>query len=503
MSFTNTNMTSSNKIFPFTCASVWFGTKSDSTFGVIKLDSVEESFQVPNNLDMDIQVDHSGSMGDRCNDGRTKMQHVLFAVGQIIRKTSEKLVQTNISISSFDDTVTKIVENQQLTPYSVDQIVIQSSNIAPCGGTNIRSVLETEVIHVKSNDADRVFILLSDGQDTTYCGHQKLIQLGADIDANTHVVLFGVGNDHDSVLFKGIVNKRVSGHYRFVQNVEDIAVVVSEILYGVLNRLLKHVVLTVSGGEIYCWVDNTWKSCIQIDDIVIGRKKTFNVRSPDPANFKVHIQAVGFEHDITEILMDQDLTYDVYRQRTMELLYESSNRSNRNQTAELKTRLKNMMIELKAYMDANQLRGDKRFQVLCDDIFMCHQTMGTVHGLMYASSRQTSQGSQSIYNNVLSTPLRMPRQQRNVMFSQVEDDEEFDLPPVPIMKRGVSHFIATMTEEEEDDEVVQTIGDIYPSLFVAKDVMDTHIMLASDDSPNSNIPELEFIRVRNNSFYTF
>ena len=515
MNFTNTtNMTSSNNnMFPFSCASVWFGS-STSTFGIIKLDSVEESFRTSNKLDIDIQVDHSGSMMDKCNDGRTKMQHVNFAVGQIIRKTSESLAQATISVSSFDDKITKIVETQHLTPYSVEQIVIQSSNIEPRGGTNIKNVLETEVKHVESDDADRVFMLLSDGQDTTMCGHTKLIQLGADIDVNTHVVLFGVGNDHDSTLFKGIVNKRVSGHYRFVQNVEDISVVVSEILYGVLNKLLKRVVLTVSGGEIYCWVDNTWKSAIQIDDIVVGRKKTFNVRSPDPANFKVHIQATGFEHDILDFRMDQDLTYDMYRQRTMELLHESSCQNQRKQTAELKTRLKDMMIELKTYMDENQLRGDKRFQVLCDDIFMCHQTMGTTYGIMCASARQTSQGSQSIYNNVISTLHRQPHRQRSVMFSQDENEDEEYMPAIPILTRGVSHFINTMTEEEEKEEenIILKTRDIFVSIYedeelddserslprmtrqINDDVINTHEMLASDDSPYSNLSELTFIR---------
>ena len=409
------------------------------------------------------------------------------------------------------------------------------AGIRPAGGTNILEVLQAEIHNsTTEEDGDRVFILLSDGQDTTGCGRERLISRGNDINKNTQVVLFGVGNGHDSALFKGIVTRRASGQYKFVDNVENISIAISEVLFGLLNRLLKNVSITVQNGEIYCWSSNKWTTVIHVEDVVVGRKKTFNVRSSDPTHFKVTICADNFEHEITEFHFEMDLTYDKYRHRTMELLGESAAVEHESYTKvkELKGRLKNMMSELKAYMDENKLRDDKRYQVLCDDIFMCHQTMGTSHGTMYATGRQTSQGTQSIYNNVIpqrDLTGRLTKMVRGItgyvshMNTQFELDEFDELPPVPRLTRGVSHFISQMEDANEgvsDSDLFAVLDNSPVDLLVRSsnntmisgsrpysalheieneneeldDIMSQHQMLDSDDSPNANLPELKFIR---------
>jgi hypothetical protein len=354
--------------------------------------------------------------------------------------------------------------------------------------------------------------------------------------------MIGVGNDHDSILFRGIVNKRASGHYTPVSNVEDISVAISELLYGVINNILKQPTITVSGGEIYSWSSNTWVSCIKLADIVIGRKKTYLVRSLTPLLFKAVIEGIlvdsdeKFAFEITDVQYGEDLTYDKYRLRTMEFLGESAQVGrNKELVKELKGRLKNMMIELKAYMDANKLRDDKKYQLLCDDIFMCHQTMGSEHGTMYAAARQTSQGTQGIYSNVMTPPQRRDLTTRlsqmnsnsamvrgiTACVSHMQDADE-DFPPPPLMTRGVSHCIYQM-EQDEDSDLFGALDNSSLDLFVSRsktfsrnpaavrntsmayqpipegeeedeDAMSSHQMLASDDSPYANIKELTFIR---------
>lgn len=493
------------------------------TFGIIKLDAKEEHAEYSNlfhrKIDIQIRIDNSGSMSDICSDRRTKMQHVNFAVSQILRKISEGQIFTTVDIRSFDDAMVNIIEDR-LNLDTVEEMVYRVNKIFPNGGTNIQSVLALETKHQAPNvNADRVFILLSDGQDTTGSGRDKLIRTAESIDANTNVIMIGVGNDHDSTLFKGIISKRGSGHYTPVSNVEEISIAISELIYGILNKVLKRTTITVANGEIYSWSKNRWVNSIQIEDIVIGRKKTFIIRSNTPELFSARLEGISvedadkFEIDITNIQFGSDLTYDKYRHRTMELIGESVMADEMSSLAikELKVRLKNMMIELKAYMDENKLRDDKRFQMLCDDIFMCHQTMGSVHGTMYAAARQTSQGTQSIYSNQRDlSGMRTPQLNRGItgFVSKMNQDDDYDeLLCPPRMTRGVTCGIHQMSQDQElDDMDLDSFMKKYNHPTIAEgdedadtdvvevDAMSSHQMLASDDSPYANIKELTFIR---------
>lgn len=498
------------QIFEF--AGTTFETPSlDSpTFGIIKLNATKTGISTENRmLDFQIRIDNSGSMSDICNDGRTKMQHVNFAVSQILRKLGEGSIQTTANIKTFDDSIVQIIDGP-LNSDTAEGMVTLVNKIFPNGGTNIYNVLRVEE-NTQHSSEDRIFVMLSDGQDTSGSGRDKVIRTAAQIDANTNVIMIGVGNDHDSNLFKGIVNRRSCGHYTPVSNVEDIAIAISELVYGFLNKILKRSKITVSDGEIYSWSANKWVSSITTADIVMGRNKTFIVRSLTPALFRAKVEGVcvengaSFAMELIDSEIGADLTYDKHRHGTMELLGESvlADQMRSAEMRDLKLRLKNKMIELKAYMDEHKLRHDKRYQVLCDDIFMCHQTMGSEHGIMYAAARQTSQGTQSIYTNQRDLTPRISRMSTQPVMSraltQCMDEMELDdLPDIPTIRRGVTSNIHQMTQENlmspiknnnfrlvEIDEELDEEPD---------DAMLNHQMLASHDSPYANAAEMAFIR---------
>ena len=123
-----------------------------------------------------------------------------------------------------------------------------------------------------------------------------------------------------------------------------------------------------------------------------------------------------------------DLTKYMFRQKTLELLYESRqlethkyelkeknknnmmriNKNNKNHAnnqmyenkdiIDLRSRLLNLFKILQEYWGNLVIEQEKIFiKILMDDVHIACKTLGTEHGYMYSCSRQLSQGSQFTY----------------------------------------------------------------------------------------------------------
>ena len=122
---------------------------STQLFGKIKLTPslVDKTGGAPTKkIDIRFEIDNSGSMSDLCSDGRRKMEHVLFAAEQLIRKIQESPnVIAVASMDSFDDDIKNIFSDKELTPDSVNEISQKMRRIVPSGSTNIYKVLKKEI----------------------------------------------------------------------------------------------------------------------------------------------------------------------------------------------------------------------------------------------------------------------------------------------------------------------------------------------------------------------
>jgi hypothetical protein len=194
------------------------------------------------------------------------------------------------------------------------------------------------------------------------------------------------------------------------------------------------------------------------------------------------------------------------------LLYEinvyNKNSNHHEQTheknKEFKNKLKELLKEMKIFMDDNQMRDDLFMKMLCDDIFVSHNTFGTAHGHMYTASRQTSQATQGIHSNTVT----------------VEYDDLY-MPPPPPLTRGLTCQIQTMEDEDYDEEeeegiisngAIDACSDIQfcsmpapPKLkrSIARnvvfldeeeDIFTSHKTMESDVSPYANLKTLTLMR---------
>ena len=535
------------------------------TFGKIKIDmvSVDETgadIRASRNIVANLWLDNSGSMSDICADRRSKMKHVIFTADQMIRKMQEEnSIPPVVSVFSFEHSIKNIVDAVRLDPTSVDEIIHKINKIIPAGDTNIEKVFMAEGATYGTTQGqqqygttqgqqqygttqgqqhpDRVFIMVTDGQATSgeFRTH-KLLAISDTIPEDTRMIMVGVGLDHDYALLSSIAKRRKNSTYKFISNIEDISLACSELIFNMLNSKATKCHIIIKAGEIYDWVSNVWRTYLDVDDFVVGCSKTFHVRSSEPDKFEATILGISietgepFEHTITDTLMGQDLTRDSYRQKTMELLFEATainleyttdytvkNKRHR----EFKGRLTSLITEMKKYMDENALRDDKMMQLLCDDIFTCHQTIGVENGAMYSASRQTSQGSQGVHSNSL-PPAMMARQQHQQQphnnlthrVSQMNLDEDEEMKMMPTAGRQTTVCISRMNQCNEDDEFnfsalpsslqlcsmsVVRAPPIAPIQEEAEDdkeedVFKTHQMMASDDSPYATQRAHTFMR---------
>ena len=514
------------------------------TFGKIKL-NINKFPITKKHLDMEFDIDNSGSMTDRCADGRTKMDHMNFTVENILRYLCEHHVSATVCVNTFDDKIKNIIKSQELNSENIEEITGEIRKIRPVGGTDIGKVLQMEQSFKKPENysSERIFLMFTDGQAVNGITSKKMLKEIADeISDTTTIVTIGCGTDHDYELLSSIASRRNS-NYKFIGKLEEAAMACGEVLDKILNKILKNVEIIVQHGEIYDWKTNTWTDKIQTENIVGECDKTYNVRSLTPVLFSITIRGTivetdePFEYSITDKNMDQDLKKDEWRQKTLELLYEVNeyNKTLDRQSdlvRELKSKLKELMVNMKKYMDDNKLRDDLFMKMLTDDIFTAHTTFGTAHGHMYVASRQTSQATQGIHNNtVYNNSFQQQTQPYSNMpglvpmtrgltcrVQQMNEDDELDLLRPPVMSRGVSHYLHTMNEDEEDEDDTEKIGDLQNCSMSAvpklkrstgrsvgfsevdvgiieeDDVFSRHVTLESDISPYTNIKTMTLMR---------
>ncbi len=451
--------------------------QTKKTFGVLQLD-VNVFQQLRRKLELIVNQDISGSMSDRCRDGRSKMEHTRFTLERIFDYMVQNGIDVSVGLFAFDNVIEERIPLQVLDSSNVERLTIELNRLKPRNGTNIGKALDQEKVPPKSPEADRLFILLTDGQAND--GVRDKVSLKRKVDKilaeeDTTVVTVGCGIDHDSKLLDYIN----PGNYYFVDDFEKSGLVCGEFLDKQLNTLLKKVVITVENGEIFSWRENEWVTSLSVANIVAECNRTYHVRASNPAEFVVRITAIStkdnssFVCEVDEKEFEQDLTKFQFRQETLEVLSEvrlyneSVGQEFRNgaNAKRIKKNLLDLFKRMKDHMDKNNLRESecedgKFMRVLCDDIVVAHRTFGSLAlSAMYINARQTSQGEQRTYNVSSSQSQDAPPPPPPIHLNkqvQFQDDDEDDLSSLPLppisMSRQYTIAMKQMEQEEDDDD---------------------------------------------------
>ncbi len=413
-------------------------------FGVLDIKIRSEIPINKNHIHMFFTIDTSGSMSDVCQDGRTKMSHILHTLENMLRIFHENR-ECNISVhvQAFDTVIKTVISNvPNIHDANIEElIVLINQKIKPCGSTNIELALQeantTIASYYTANpNHEIIHIFLTDGDITTGSRDQThLLEL---VPKNCINVFIGYGLDHDSELLSHLSTEK-GNEYRFVDALEKAGLVYGEVIHSILYKAIADVTLVANGAELYDYQKNTWTTDLQIGNLLSEQTKTYHVRTKNVDDCYISIngktviktrqfQSINIYEKQTDVTPLQYFTNDLgiymFRQRTQELLYESRQISQKyksmyayqplrslddyervdqavetlhQQQKEIKEKLKEFHKTMLNYMKDKNLKNDPMMKMLCDDIYIAYKTTGTSIGAMYTCARQTSNGRQQTY----------------------------------------------------------------------------------------------------------
>jgi len=307
----------------------------DAKFGILNLHAVSTPVS-ENNHDFVFMIDCSASMTEICSDNKTKIQHIIHTLKNMMLYFKENPnIKNHVIVNAFDDKIYPILERCTITNENFNEVIQKIEEITPRGSTNIERALKNVselVSKIKETCPDSIIsnIFMTDGNATTgNCNYNALAQL---VDRSISNAFIGFGIQHDSTLLNTISNGDNNSYY-FIDQLENAGYVYGEILHGIMYKLLKNVTICVENGLDYDYTNNTWVSSLVIGEIVSESNKMFHICSNDCDECVVRLTAHMANDDSTYLefsihnesrdVNDMDSnTFQkyIYRQRTMQYL---------------------------------------------------------------------------------------------------------------------------------------------------------------------------------------
>lgn len=423
-------------------------------FGIIKIntDVLPKTNKV---LFFLFSVDCSGSMSDLCNDRRSKNDHIIHTLTNMLLFFSEKEnISIYVQIDAFDDAIVSIIPFVLVSQANVGKLINQLKKIYPRNSTNIELALNNASTQIELaasvetlSSAEKYHIFMTDGDITQGNSCEKHLKtllnpkatnifIGFGINHNIKVLSeLGGGNDHSSSV----------NNYYFIDELEHSGLVYGEIIHNILYASLKQVTLFVVNGLIYNWKTNTWTNTLNIGNVIFSSEKVYHIVSFDEDDSSADSGANGDANagadsgdDDMKIAIDIDIDIDMannsetytstiisasgninnepfcytqytcdpdpslselitkykYRQRTQQLLFLARHFDDYKNKDAMKQKMDDFFNELKT---CNV--DDKPFiKLLMDDIYITRKMFETPYNSLYSNARQTSQGTQRCYN---------------------------------------------------------------------------------------------------------
>jgi len=394
---------------------------NSSCFGILNLD-IEEN-NVIHNSHIHISIDNSGSMDLTVGEDDKDINDLLFNKNNsklfILITTLKKIVKVivdnnfplSISIDTFNDKICEIIDYIEPNTSNIDFIYNILDNVMAEGSTNIelpivnskKKLNDIKNIYLKKNKkVELFFILLTDGESNK--GEKDISILKTYLSGFTNIFI-GYGINHDFYMLKKLSEQ--NGEYRFIEKINNVSFVCSEILSNIVYKKIKNITLKIINGKIYNYEKNKWSSKLYIHSISSCFKKVFHLQTYNISKIKIVLNGTIvntnkktckiIKPNIFDKKIKDDLTIYIFRQKVQTLIFNTiTDYNNKNELFEIVEFLKYM----KNYMENNNLNNNYLMMTLCDDLYVIIINFNNKkYNKMFSLSRQCSQGNQYIYNN--------------------------------------------------------------------------------------------------------
>jgi len=380
---------------------------TDHTFGVITL----EINSLPMNTSsqqIHFMNDISGSMGSHCNDGRSKMDHLVHTKKNMLNVLAKNAETTDIVVESFafDDVVEEVFSETKVTPDNLVELYAKTTAVLqPRNQTDIGLALQhsRETVSLR----DRTIVFMTDGDITSGVKNQDTLKTMLDTHSSYYFV--GYGEGHNAALLQTLA-KGPNSKYYFVDAIENAGFVFGDILHNILYTVLKNATITIENGELYDYTQKAWVTSFAIGGLVSEETKTFHIRTIGPQeNVNILLQTSNETSITFTKLATGDLTKFILRQETQEMLslvadispYE--NNDIHNDIQQTMGKLTALVEKIRPYTVDTENPDVEFYQSLLTDLAIAMKTLGTSKAKMYCTARNDSQGRGDAYAPTLSS----------------------------------------------------------------------------------------------------
>lgn len=393
----------------------------DEKFGKLAI-TIAKTKKTKKSIFIKSTLDISGSMDQMSDKNGTRLDYVkrtLVKMFQFLATMND--LEIWIQIDSFSTTFNNLIEKVLLTPDILDDLIIKINSVTSDKMTNIELALSEsnkimESVISENPEYKTVHLFLTDGEPTV--GESTIDTLVKLVNPDYSTVFIGYGTDHNTKLLTAFSNKGFYNKYMFIDNFENTGLVYGEIVHTLLYSAIQNATISMNEGSfIYDAKTNSWEKSLMIPVLLSEKEYIYHIKTTDLDNTtcildgnvynEETISEIKNEKDVLSIIKhnsniyeksDIDLSKYIFRQKTMELLYEATN-INKDDKNSLKKKMKDFFRTMCIFMEANKLQDDIFMKVLCEDIHISYTTLGSAYGSMLSASRNVSQREQTCYRS--------------------------------------------------------------------------------------------------------
>ena len=306
--------------------------KASDELGVLNI-STTEGLPTMKPQAIMLVIDTSASMSDRWRDGRTKFAHAKYTLIKMLEVMNTYTTEIKISIMGFDEASNIITEFINLNDKNiielmkrVDEIKLGSTTNIECALRTIKSTFSKEFDNI--NDYTCTQIFMTDGEATAGIRDNKSLMQLVPNNVSKNVFI-GYGLEHDSSLLTDLSKAIPNGEYRFIDEIENSGLVYGEILHSMFYNCYTNPVIKTHDCLVYDWNANKYCNELNMNDIPYGSERSIYVSLKEEKKSTATVEfysnnTLVHSQIMKEVNSVRDCSKDVYKLKTMMLLYEAS-----------------------------------------------------------------------------------------------------------------------------------------------------------------------------------